>query len=418
MKTGTYLDSRAESDPLRRRLRRLSRGERIEEAHAFLELFYREVSPHSGERNARQREVRRDLARHGFYRHTPEELAFGARVAWRNHARCIGRLYWKSLTVLDCRSLTDPDAVAAQTFRHFAEADNGGDIRSTISIFAPVEGDHTPVWIESRQVAQYAGYLSEHGVLGDPANAEATRISMGLGWRPPETRTAFDLLPLMLRDANGRRMLYALPEGLVREVPIEHPHHAALGALGLRWYAVPCVSDMILSIGGVDYPCAPFNGWYMTTEIASRNLLDTFRYNLLHEVAASIGATPDDDLWRDRTMLELSRAVMHSFRQAGVRTVDHHVASAQFMEFDRAERANGRRPSADWAWIVPPQSSAVCPVFHHPMTDLKDVPNFYRSRVTDGAELHVSRTTEERGRLQVRAERWRNRWRNWRRREV
>jgi nitric-oxide synthase len=418
VKRGAYLDSRAESDPLRRRLRRLSRSERAEEAHAFIELFYREAPSHAGERTARQREVRRDLMRHGFYRHTPDELAFGARVAWRNHARCIGRLRWKSLVVLDCRNLTDPDAVAAQTFQHFGEADNGGDIRSTISIFAPVEGDRTPVWIESRQVAQYAGYLEEQGVVGDPANTEATRISIGLGWRPPEIRTPFDLLPLMVRDATGRRLLYALPKGLVREVAIRHPEHPKLERLGLRWYAVPCVSDMILSIGGVDYPCAPFNGWYMATEIASRNFLDTFRYNLLHDVAAAVGAEPDDELWQDRAVLELNRAVLHSFRQAGVRLVDHHQASAQYMEFDRAERSNDRSPSGDWAWIVPPQSSAVCPVFHHGMTDLKDVPNFYRSRVTDGAELRVSRSTEERGRLRVRAERWRNDWRDWRRREA
>lgn len=38
-------------------------------------------------------------------------------------------------------------------------------------------------------------------------------------------------------------------------------------------------------IGGITYPTAPFNGWYMVTEIAVRNFTDTYRYNLLEKVA-------------------------------------------------------------------------------------------------------------------------------------
>lgn len=34
--------------------------------------------------------ARRRLSRSGRYAHTPTELAFGARLAWRNHGRCIG----------------------------------------------------------------------------------------------------------------------------------------------------------------------------------------------------------------------------------------------------------------------------------------------------------------------------------------
>ncbi|WP_337187131.1 nitric oxide synthase oxygenase [Phenylobacterium sp.] len=414
----SFIDSRSSSDPLRRRLRRLSPSERAEEANAFLDLYFREGDADPSDRASRQREVRRDLERHGFYRHTTEELAFGARVAWRNHGRCIGRHVWKALDVLDCRGLTEPDAVAAQTFRHLREADNGGDIRPTISVFAPVTGDQTPVWIESRQVAQYAGYLETGRVVGDPANVEMTRICVSLGWRPPSTRSHFDLLPLLLRDAFGRRLVYATPEGSVREIEIRHPHYPEFASLGLRWYAMPLVSDMILTIGGIDYPCAPFNGWYMATEIACRNLLDTYRYDLVNAVARCIGADTRDPLWKDDVVLELNRAVIASFRDAGVRLVDHHQASAQYLDFDRAERANGRMPSGDWAWIVPPQSSALCPVFHHAMTDLKDVPNFYRSRATDGADLSLSRVTEERGRILTRADNWRRRWRDWRRREI
>src|ERR1700722_12498721 len=42
----------------------------------------------------------------GTYRHTAAELTFAAQVAWRNSARCIGRLYWRSLRVRDRRNVS------------------------------------------------------------------------------------------------------------------------------------------------------------------------------------------------------------------------------------------------------------------------------------------------------------------------
>ena len=48
----------------------------------------------------------------------------------------------------------------------------------------------------------------------------------------------------------------------------------------MKWYAVPAVSNMLLDIGGVQFPGCPFNGWFMGTEIA-RDLCDVARYNLL-----------------------------------------------------------------------------------------------------------------------------------------
>lgn len=51
--------------------------------------------------------------------------------------------------------------------------------------------------------------------------------------------------------------------------------------LGLRWYALPAVSSMAFDCGGLQFTAVPFNGWYMTTEIATRDLGDTHRYNQL-----------------------------------------------------------------------------------------------------------------------------------------
>ena len=51
--------------------------------------------------------------------------------------------------------------------------------------------------------------------------------------------------------------------------------------MGLRWYALPAVSNMMFDCGGLEFVGAPFNGWYMGTEIGARDFCDKFRYNLL-----------------------------------------------------------------------------------------------------------------------------------------
>lgn len=74
-------------------------------------------------------------------------------------------------------------------------------------------------------------------------------------------------------------------------VLIPHPNTPRLewfAALGLRWYALPAVSNMLLEIGGLEFPAAPFSGWYMSTEIGTRNLCDPHRYNIL-EVRRGVG---------------------------------------------------------------------------------------------------------------------------------
>lgn len=404
--------------PLARRLRQLSRGERREEAAAFLDLYGRETGQGAKAVAARKAAVDRDLRRHNHYEHTPEELAFGARVAWRNHGRCIGRRFWQGLEVYDCREVSDPDQIAARLADHMSHALSGGHIRSVISIFAPVRGNRLPVHVESPQLTSYAGYLAADGtVTGDRQNVDLTRTIRSLGYRLPDPPGHFDRLPIVIRDTQDRRILYDLPGDTLREVAIAHADHPGLAALGLRWYAVPCVSDMILSIGGIDYPCAPFNGFYMGTEIASRDFADVKRYNLLPRVAEALGEAPQgsDPFWRDRCLTVLNEAVVQSYAKAGVTLVDHHTASDQFIDFHRAEQAAGRRVAADWAWVVPPQASAGCRVFHMPMEDHHPVPNFYRNRVDDGRDLMPFYGDIYRSRMARNTDRVRRLLKHWRR---
>ncbi|MEZ0068086.1 nitric-oxide synthase [Streptacidiphilus sp. MAP12-20] len=330
-------------------------AETLAAAEAFIRQFAHE-NPRSGDPDSRIRAIRTAVESSGTYEHTPEELAFGARVAWRNSARCIGRLYWNNLLVRDLRHLEHPDDIAAQCFEHLRLATNGGRIRPVISVFAPDRPGRPATRLLGEQLVRYAD---------DPRSAEQVSLARGLGWKGGSE--PFEVLPLVVHASpDTAPEFYELPEDTVLEVPLRHPHHPGFAGLGLRWYAVPAVSDMTLEIGGISYPSAPFNGWYMGTEIGSRNLADLDRYDLLPTIARlfDLDTTSERSLWRDRSLVELNLAVLHSYQEDGVTIADHHTESARFLTHIEREGRNGRSVPADWSWIVPPLSGSATAVFH------------------------------------------------------
>lgn len=298
---------------------------------------------------------------------TADDLTQLARIAWRNNARCIGRLFWNTLELLDARSATTAEEVFEACVHHLHFSTNGGKIRSAVTVFAPAAENEPGIRIWNRQLVRYAGYRAADGTtLGDPDQIGFTRMAIGLGWQPPRQRGAFDLLPLVIQMPGGPPRLFSLPAGAVLEVPITHPELPWFAGLGLKWHALPVISDMALVGDGLRFPAAPFSGYYMGTEIASRNFGDESRYNLLPVVADHMGLDRSARrmLWKDRALVELNTAVLHSFREAGVAIVDHHTASAQFMQHLRNEESCGRPVPGDWSWLVPPMSGSACPVFH------------------------------------------------------
>jgi nitric-oxide synthase len=350
----------------------------LDEAQEFITQFHAE-NPTAGPEGDRLAQVRREIRLTGTYTQTTAELAFAARVAWRNSSRCIGRLYWRSLQVRDRRDLSAGKDVAAESVAHLEAATNGGRIRPLITVFAPDAPGRPGPRILGSQLIRYAGYANGGGkVTGDPVNAGLTDLALALGWRGPRGR--FDVLPLVVQGTGEEAAWHALPPGAVREVPLTHPDHPWFAKLGLRWYAVPVISDMYLQAGGIRYPAAPFNGWYMCTEIGSRDLGDESRYRQLPAVAAGMGLDTSSDatLWKDRAMTELNFAVLHSFRAAGVTITDHHTESARFLKHLEMEQRQGRTCPADWSWIVPPAAGSACPVFHRTYDDFDQTPNFYR----------------------------------------
>lgn len=345
-------------------------------AQSFYRDYYHEKG--LGDPGFRLAQIKAEIDSKGTYWQTTIELEYGAKMAWRNSNRCIGRLFWKSLKVRDLRHLNDEQDIFEAIVEHLHLASNQGKIRPYISIFRveqPLPGKSIRLW--NSKIVHYAGYEQNGKVVGDPAEIEFTKICQELGWQGQGS--AFDVLPLVIQVNEQSPKLFEIPRNAVLEVALTHPEYAWFAQLGLKWYAVPLIADMVLEIGGLHYTCAPFNGWYMLTEVASRNLGDIHRYNLLPIIAEKLklDIRSNQQLWKDRAMLELNIAVLHSFKSAGVSLVDHHTAAEQFIRFTDQEEQEGRTVQADWAWIVPPMSGSSMSVFHREWDNEVLTPNYF-----------------------------------------
>lgn len=347
-----------------------------EKSRSFIVKCYEELGKSSEEIENRIEEIKQDIINTGSYTHTTEELSHGARMAWRNSNKCIGRLFWESLSVVDARNKITNEDVYGSLADHLRLATNKGKIQPAITVFAPRENEKDPIKIYNHQLIRYAGYETGNGIIGDPHSIAFTSQCNVLGWQGKGTE--FDLLPLVISTNQGEPVWFELDQEIVKEVQIRHPKYPGLADLNLKWYAVPAVSDMILEIGGIDYPAAPFNGWYMGTEIGARNLADEARYNKLPVVAdaAGIERGSNASLWKDEALVLLNQAVLHSFHEDGVSIVDHHTAAHQFKQFEKNETQKGRQITGDWTWLIPPISPATTHIFHEEYDNSINSPTF------------------------------------------
>lgn len=343
----------------------------LQAAEEFLGFMVSEGALLVSQAGSRLQEIETELESTGSYTHTTAELAFGARLAWRNNSRCIGRLVWRQLAVRDFRTLGTPEEIFQACLDHLRDSTNGGRIVPLISVFQ----ENGPR-ILNRQLIRYAD---------DPAEASFVKKLAELGWQPKGER--FEVLPLAIEWPGHETLMKEIPSEAVLEVQISHPDFPWFAELGIRWHALPAVSDQTLEIGGIRYDCAPFSGWYMGTEIGARNLADTDRYDYLPLIARKMELEVGNEasLWRDRALVELNRAVLHSYAKAGVTIVDHHTASRQFLQHLELEQKANRSVSADWAWIVPPMSGAATKVFHTPMRQSAVSPDFHPREKTGPA---------------------------------
>ncbi|XP_033627460.1 nitric oxide synthase, brain-like [Asterias rubens] len=261
--------------------------------------------------------------------------------------------------------------------KHLLYATNKGNIRSAITVFPPrTDGQHDyRIW--NVTLIKYAGYEQEDGsIIGDPGSVEFTKICQKIGWKGQGGR--FDILPLVLQANGEDPEWFDVPEECAHQVRFSHPEFDWFAELGLKWYSVPAVSNMILDIGGLEFTACPFNGWFMSSEIGARNLCDVNRYNLLETIALKMGLDTSSNisLWKDKALIEANVAVLYSFQKAQVTITDHHSASESFMAHMKNEQQLRGGCPADWVWIVPPMSGSACPVYHQEMLNYNLKPSY------------------------------------------
>ena len=384
----------------------------LKKAKQFLDLISAEQAWELETKERRWKEIREEVKATGTYTHTYEELAYGTQVAWRNASKCIGRISWNNMVVRDRRHVTAPDEIFRECQEHVQFATNGGNLQITMTVFRPKQPQErwgTRFW--NSQLYRYAAYEQpDRSILGDPANLSLTQAILKLGWQPPTPRSAYDILPLVIEVPGQEPKLYHWRPEEVLEVEIEHPTVPDFKAIGMRWYAIPVISNFSAHIGGIEYGCIPFNGWYMDTEIL-RDFLDESRYNKLEEIAniLKLDTSSEQTLWRDRVALELNLAILHSFQKAKVTIVDHQTASRQFLSHDLREKKAGRECPSDWGWVVPATGGSTCPVWHHQMRDFYLEPAYHHAAdrwdVEDGIDLAQMAVEEPRDRQASRSDR-------------
>ncbi|XP_071099648.1 nitric oxide synthase 1-like [Haliotis cracherodii] len=377
------------NDSMKHPLTLRSRQNLLTDAKDFIGQYYASLkSSDTEDHTIRWAEVEDAISTSGTYDLTLEELTFGVKTAWRNAPRCIGRIQWSKLKVFDARHVATTQEMFEALCTHIEYCTNKGNIRSAITVFPQRTSGREDFRVWNIQLIRYAGYRQSDGsVVGDPANVEFTEVCEALGWSG--RGGMFDVLPLVLSAGDGDPDLFDLPGDLVLEVEIKHPNYPWFEGLGLKWFAVPAVSGMLFDCGGLEFPAAPFNGWYMGTEIGARDFCDAARYNVVEKVAVMMGLNTgaNSSLWRDRVLVEVNIAVLHSFQLAGATIVDHHTASESFIQhLHNEQRQRGGCP-ADWVWVVPPMSGSQTEVFHQEMTVYKLKPSYEYQE--DAWKVHV-----------------------------
>jgi nitric-oxide synthase len=301
-----------------------------------------------------------------------DKLIWLARHAWRLADRCVGRSGWRSLAVRDRTHLTQADEIVDDLEVHLQMTTNGGRIRPLATIY------HPSIRFRAEQLIRYAG---------DPQYAGYAAACQRLGWHG--SGDPFDILPVIFELPDGMLHLASLDRGVILEVLIRHPTGPYFDDMGLRWHAAPVISNMLLRNDGKYWPCV-FGGWYATDEIAGRDLAPPHRFNVLPKIAQALGLSRDhriEPLWQDLALGELHRAVVDSFRKAGVMFSTPQQEADRFRRHVEREHSIGRATPTDRSWLMPATNPILCstdriadydPPTPHADPQFVHVPRFHR----------------------------------------
>ena len=136
--------------------------------------------------------------------------------------------------VRDMRHIKTASGMFRECVEHLKLATGGENIQSVMTIFRPkqLNEKYGPRFWNS-QLIRYAAYPVGDGetILGDPANLELTEKIIELGWNPPEPKTEFDILPLVIDIPGQPPAMFTLPAEVCDEVEIWHPKYPAFADL-------------------------------------------------------------------------------------------------------------------------------------------------------------------------------------------
>ena len=240
------------------------------EVREFFEQYKAYVDMDDDAYRARIAEVMAEIQATGTYTHTTDELTVGAKLAWYNHTRCIGKLYWRSpdrpRLPRRHRRRGHPRRVlrapARRPQRRPHQADDH-DLR-------PDAPGKPAARLRNGQIVAYAGLpqRGRHRARRRRRARDHRRSRSRCGWEP-EHKTPFDVLPLIVETPTASSAPTRSPTTSIWEIDLEHPTLPGLNDLGLKWYGFPSIANKGMTIGGITYPTSPFTGWYLAPEISA-----------------------------------------------------------------------------------------------------------------------------------------------------
>ncbi|XP_030873568.1 nitric oxide synthase, brain-like [Leptonychotes weddellii] len=99
-------------------------------AKEFIDQYYSSIKRFGSKAHTeRLEEVNKEIETNGTYQLKDTELIYGAKHAWRNASRCVGRIQWSKLQVFDARDCTTAHGMFNYICNHIKYATNKGNLR-------------------------------------------------------------------------------------------------------------------------------------------------------------------------------------------------------------------------------------------------------------------------------------------------
>lgn len=257
------------------------------------------------------------------------------------------RTAWKTLQIRDRRHVFSAEAIFQNIKDHF-DTIMDQDILNTndnitpppciMTVFRPqIQNEIMGIRFLSSHLFQYAGYMDkENGiVLGDPSNVEYTNYLIETNlWSPPSTRGAYDLLPLVLKMPHiDKPFVYILPRDITKhEVVLEHARYPGVKGICLKCAPIPFVMNYSMNLGGLVYPCAPFNGCFSPAEKSS-TLLYCKKYGIRSLLGNTMGYQTEDKIIEQSVALELEQTILNSFEKKWHNILDYKGFINSYKEY-------------------------------------------------------------------------------------